>query len=324
MKRITILVAALAISAIVPAMALASAPGATTTAATDVTASTATLNGVVNPNKEETTYFFEFGTTAGYGAKTAVQPAESGNAGKAVAVAIGGLSPGTTYHFRLVATNPSGTDQGGDLTFTTAGVPYALPGGGQNGANTVTLTATPTITTFGRSVVLAGQVTGNNNTGVRVELQQNPYPFGGFKATNLAVNTDAAGKFSFTVKPAALIRYLVIAKASPPVASPAVQVRVRYSVAFKVNDATARRGQLIRFSGVVKPAHNGRTARIQRRTSAGKWRTIATTRLRASTAGQSTYARSLRVRSTATYRVRIGADADHLTGTSRTRRVRVS
>jgi hypothetical protein len=323
MKRITILIAVLAISAIAPAMAVASAPGATTGAATDVTSTSAKLNGTVNPNKEDTTFFFEYGTTAGYGAKTAVQPSVSGNAGKAVSVAVSGLNPGTTYHFRLVATNPSGTDMGNDLTFTTAGVPYTLPGG-PSPANTVTLTTPSTLITFGRSVLLTGQVNGPKNAAVRVDLQQNPYPFKGFVNTPLAATTDAAGKFSFTVKPSLFIRYLVIAKASPPVASPAVQIRVRYSVAFKVNDATATRGQLIRFSGVVKPAHDGRAARIQRRTSTGKWRTIATTTLRKSTTGQSTYRRSLRVRSTATYRVRITADADHVNGTSRTRRVRVS
>jgi hypothetical protein len=41
-----------------------------------------------------------------------------------------GLSPGTTYHYRLVATNPGGSTPGADMTFTTQGT----PGGGGTGA----------------------------------------------------------------------------------------------------------------------------------------------------------------------------------------------
>jgi hypothetical protein len=37
-----------------------------------------------------------------------------------VSVVVGGLAPGTAYHFRVVAINFSGTTSGGDTTFTTA------------------------------------------------------------------------------------------------------------------------------------------------------------------------------------------------------------
>src|SRR5687767_4409711 len=133
-----------ALALALPAAALAEAPGATTTDATDVTASSATLNGVVNPNKEDTTYHFEYGTTTAYGTSTP-NAVEGGNAGKAVSAAITGLQPGTVYHFRLVATNPSGTDFGVDKTFTTQGTPYALPG-----QNAITLTANPAVVRCGR------------------------------------------------------------------------------------------------------------------------------------------------------------------------------
>lgn len=100
--------------------------------------------------------------------------------------------------------------------------------------------------------------------------------------------------------------------------SPTVLVRVRYLVTFRANDYTARRGQLIRFSGYVRPARLGRVVRIQRRRANGTFRTIARARLRRSTiAGRSTYTRRIRVYRTAVYRVRISADADHATGTSR-------
>ncbi|HZH23458.1 MAG TPA: hypothetical protein VEY49_01015, partial [Solirubrobacteraceae bacterium] len=52
------------------ATAIAGPPTATTGAASSVTGSTATLNGVVFRNDEETTYYFEYGTTAAYGSRT--------------------------------------------------------------------------------------------------------------------------------------------------------------------------------------------------------------------------------------------------------------
>src|SRR5438876_433524 len=61
----TLVVVALLL-ALPPAVAAAS-PGATTRAATGVTATTATLNGTVDPNKQDTTYHFDYGKTTAYG-----------------------------------------------------------------------------------------------------------------------------------------------------------------------------------------------------------------------------------------------------------------
>ena len=57
--------------------AFAGAPAAATGAASAVTATTATLNGTCHPNKESTTYRFEYGTTTAYGSQTA-----AGHAGR--------------------------------------------------------------------------------------------------------------------------------------------------------------------------------------------------------------------------------------------------
>jgi hypothetical protein len=195
---------------------------------------------------------------------------------------------------------------------------------GQNTANTVTLAATPGLVAFGGATVLAGQVTGAGNVGIRVDLQQNPFPFAGFKPTGMSLDTDAAGNYRFTVKPSLLTRYQVIAKAKPQVESPVVEVRVRPSVTLRVNDSSARRGQRVKFSGSVAPAHDGKTVTIQRRIGTGAYRTIATvTLVKSAVAGRSDYAKTLKVTRTATYRVRLAADADHVAGRSPTRRVRV-
>jgi outer membrane protein assembly factor BamB len=90
----------------------------TTNPATNITSSSATLNGTVNPNGLTTSVHFEYGTTTNYGSTT---PSHSytGNTAQSVSANITGLSTHTTYHFRIVATNSGGTSFGSDRTFTT-------------------------------------------------------------------------------------------------------------------------------------------------------------------------------------------------------------
>ena len=97
------------------------APVATTAAATSVKAQSATLNGTVNPNGLATTYQFEYGPTTSYGTKVPATPgsAGSGTSGVAKTFWIGDLSVGSTYHYRIVATNSGGTTFGEDRSFTT-------------------------------------------------------------------------------------------------------------------------------------------------------------------------------------------------------------
>ena len=94
------------------------APSATTNPATNVASYSAILNGTVNPHGLTTTVHFQYGTTTGYGSTTANQTF-TGNTTRSVAANIGGLSPSTTYHFRIAATNSTGTTYGSDRTFTT-------------------------------------------------------------------------------------------------------------------------------------------------------------------------------------------------------------
>ena len=194
----------------------------------------------------------------------------------------------------------------------------------QNAPNTATLAAAPTTVTFGGATVLTGQVTGADNAGVKLALEEDAFPFDGFKNTGTQATTDSSGNFTFTVKPALLTRYQVTSKGKTQVTSPAVEVKVRPLVTLAVNDATARRGQRITFSGTVSPAHDGGKVKLQRKIGRGSFRTIATlTLVKSTTAGQSTFTHRARVRRTAVYRVRTIADADHVVGTSPKRKVRV-
>lgn len=88
---------------------------------------TATLNAVINPQGDATTYHFDYGTTTAYGQTTANQSA-IGDEPLLGSVTLTGLTPGTTYHYRVEATNAmAGTTEGQDATFTTASLPSPTP-----------------------------------------------------------------------------------------------------------------------------------------------------------------------------------------------------
>jgi len=94
-------------------------PIVVTKTASGVTATGANLRGTVNPNGLATTYRFQYGLTTSYGTKTPALDAGSGTTAISEAAGISGLTPNTTYHFRIVATNSAGTSAGLDKTFTT-------------------------------------------------------------------------------------------------------------------------------------------------------------------------------------------------------------
>lgn len=97
------------------------APLVSTGSASAVSETGATLNGTVNPSEQATAYFFEYGPTTAYGEKTTEAAAGSGSSSVPESATVSGLSPSTTYHFRLVAKNPTGTSRGIDRTFKTTG-----------------------------------------------------------------------------------------------------------------------------------------------------------------------------------------------------------
>jgi hypothetical protein len=96
-------------------------PTVQTTAATNIQEEQATLNGTVNPNGSETTYYFEYGKTTAYGKRLPVGPSAGAGAGtQAVPMYLPvALQPRTQYHYRIVAGNAAGTSYGSDQSFTT-------------------------------------------------------------------------------------------------------------------------------------------------------------------------------------------------------------
>ena len=147
-------------------------PVPTTGEAREVTGTTATLTGTVNPAGAVTTYYFSYIDEAGYEAalgegapdpyaKGASTPEASTTAaytvGPANPLAASGLQPGTTYHYALVASNSVGTVTGPDATFTTLAStpPPVAATGGALGITSGTATITGTVETQGQSTSAA-------------------------------------------------------------------------------------------------------------------------------------------------------------------------
>jgi YVTN family beta-propeller protein len=98
-------------------------PTCNTNPANNITAISATLNGTVNPNGLSTIAYFDYGITNTYGITTTNQSVGVGTADVVISATITGLSPTTTYYFRVVATNSAGKTNGNNQTFTTIVVP---------------------------------------------------------------------------------------------------------------------------------------------------------------------------------------------------------
>ena len=124
----------------------ATSPAASTGAATNVGDSTATLNGVINPNGRTTQYDFSFGPTNAYGSTTVLHTVKAGTKPVAVSIRLIGLTPGTTYHYRINASSSGGSGIGADRHFTTTGhSPAAVVTGGPTSVGKTVATLTGVI-----------------------------------------------------------------------------------------------------------------------------------------------------------------------------------
>jgi phosphodiesterase/alkaline phosphatase D-like protein len=120
-------------------------PIVTTLAATSVGANTATLNGNVTANGLETTAWFEWGTDPSLASpnSTSTQAVGAGTTSQSVNAVLTGLTSGTTYYYRIAASNSTGPTRGSIASF--------IPGDA------------PTITTLAATPVGANSATLNGN-----------------------------------------------------------------------------------------------------------------------------------------------------------------
>ena len=129
-------------------------PTVVTGAASSVAQTTATLNATVNPNGGAvSTCQFQWGTTTSYGNTTScAQAPGSGTSAVPVAANLTSLNPNTTYHYRIVATNPGGTSDGTDETFTALPNPPTVVTGAASSVSQTTATLNATVNPNGGTV----------------------------------------------------------------------------------------------------------------------------------------------------------------------------
>ncbi len=96
-----------------------SVPSVNTEAATSLGYHEAKINGSVNPNGPDAHYDFEWGVGSVGEHKTSESNAGYGGSAVHENDTLTGLKAGTTYHFRIVASNWVGTTVGGEDAFTT-------------------------------------------------------------------------------------------------------------------------------------------------------------------------------------------------------------
>ena len=114
------------------------APEVTTSAATGISATGATLNGTADPNGNATTAAFDWGPTPFLGSVATANAPGSGTSPVAISAALTQLACGTQYFFRARATNSGGSAEGTTLNFTTSACPVTAPGVVTQAATSIT------------------------------------------------------------------------------------------------------------------------------------------------------------------------------------------
>ncbi len=281
------------------------APRAATGSALHVGESTVALNATVNPSGQETTCYFQYGTTTAYGAQTPTAAVGSGTVGATVSQPIAGLQPGTTYHYRIVATNATGTAAGQDHIFTTKRIPlrFVIAGGSKVGV-------------FGSPFSLSGTLSGTGAAERQVMLQASVFPYlSGFADIGAPQSTNAEGGFSFKVPSLSQTTELRLRTVEPtPFYSQAVTVHVAVLVTLHARPAKG----LVRLSGTVAPAAAGDPVVFQWVRPGGRFVRVASTVVRRGSATVSRFSAAVGIRHGGYYRALVQASNGRLvSGSSR-------
>jgi uncharacterized repeat protein (TIGR01451 family) len=96
-----------------------SKPVVLTGVASQITTSKVSLSAIINPAGQSTSYAIQYGTSKKYGKTAKGKTLAAGSNPDGVVISVKGLKAGTTYHFRIVAANATGTSYGQDVTFKT-------------------------------------------------------------------------------------------------------------------------------------------------------------------------------------------------------------
>jgi len=214
----------------------------------------AELEGTIDPEGQEVTYYFQYGPTTAYGSVTPEATIAAGTTKVKVEKSVYGVAAG--YRYRLVAKTKNGTiTNGRSRTITTssstAKTAFELPR---------TYPAIPQGDTF----VLAGTLTGAGNVGRELVLQESPYPYtAAYADVGAPIRTTVGGRFAFSVaKLKTSTKFRVATVAAKPLYSPVVPQHVSVRVLLKARTSKAARG-LVRLYGTVTPAEVGARVFLQ-------------------------------------------------------------
>jgi hypothetical protein len=297
-KWLGALLSAVVVGMVMPAAALAATPAATTGTVTKLTYQSVRLRGSVDPNKQNTTYYFQYGTTIALGTQTASFPAGNGDKAVPARIDVTGLAPATKYFYRLVAHNNSGTALGKRRSFTTKKQPLGL-----------SLVATPNpVPARNTATLVKGNLSGTGNAGRRVVLQSSTWPYTlPFQNVSNEQVTDVNGNFGFPLLNGAVTQntqFRVVMPQRPDIISPIVLFGVKPYVKSKVSKHRVQRGHLVRFSGSITPRAADQQVAFQKKHN-GQWVTVGgDTRL---SGGK--FSKNVRIRRGGTFRVWTGSSA---------------
>ena len=271
------------------------APQAQTGSAEAPGATTVTLTASIDPEGAATSWEFQYGKTSAYGLTTVAQPTAAGKTAVSVTAALTNLTPDSTYHYRIVATNATATTDGEDVTFTT---PPA-----------VTLLATGLDTVDGRDVSLSGVVAGAK-AGARVSVLAQPAGNSAFVAV-ATVSTTANGSWTYRATPTITTAYRASAAAG-------VSQTVTIDVSPAITIRRITRARLL-IQVIASSSLDGKTVILQRLSSGGRWRTVRSAAL--GTRGSAVISQSVLPSGASTIRIEMNAKeagAGYVAGFSRT------
>lgn len=137
-------------------------PVVVTLTATGITSSGAVLNGTVNPKNYPTAAWFDF-NSGSYGTQNNL----NGNSALPFTYALSGLSPNTTYSYRIEAINANGAVQGSIISFTTLPVNPNAP---------IVTTISPATSITQTSATISGIVDPNGGGSTNVQFMLNGSP----------------------------------------------------------------------------------------------------------------------------------------------------
>jgi len=180
-------------------VAPSTAPIVSTLPASSVTSSSADMNGSVNPNGATTSAYFQYGPTTNYGYSTG--SATGITSTESVYSTWSGLSPNTTYHYRIVASNSGGTTYGNDMPFTTS-----------------TAQAAPTATTLAATSITSSSATLNASVNPNGAATTVYFQWGTTTSYGSSSTPGSIGTQSFTLNypisglsPNTLYHFLIVA-----------------------------------------------------------------------------------------------------------------